>query len=178
MTTDPSVTDLRREVRSLEGRVFELETALVRFVMATASALLVAGLVLPFVHYTHDGEERSFALAWAAIQATAEGALSTDGIVVVIILCLPALVSILALASLAGHGVHRDAGRRRTFDTGVGALLFLSTLGVGALVLLARSTAEVDDPVGPAIWLYVPGAIAVAWLLSEQSARRWWDAGR
>ncbi|MGC5628743.1 hypothetical protein ACPYO6_12475 [Georgenia sp. Z1344] len=181
MTTDPGSTELRRDLRALEARVRTLENALVRLVMGAAGALLVAGLVLPFLRYTDDGEPTSFALAWAGIKALADGVVEEQGgggILLTTVISLPAVVSILALVSLGFHAAHRDSGRRRGVDVAIGGLLVLSTIGVFFLAAVGSGRDVADAAVGPAVWFYAPGAIAVAWLLGEESARSWWNAGR
>lgn len=179
MDTDDELQRLRSDVRGLARRLARLETALVRAIFVVASAPLILGLVLPYIRYTVDGEERGTALAWMGFQMLSEASGGIDGEegFFLVALFLPVLVAVTALVSLAMHGRDRAASQRTGFDGLIGVLLGLSTIGVAAVAsMAANSTTQVDDPIGPALWFYVPGAIIVATLLVGGSIRRWWDA--
>lgn len=168
----------RRELRALEDRVEALETLAVRAMVLATTTLLIVGSLLP----VYDGLERdavpTLRLGTAAFVTfsrldkveDANGFAVTMGIGFLIL-----LAGIIVAVSVGYHQWFR-LGSRAVTRVAKAAVAVLWIGAAVALILTANVTGD-DQPgeSGPALWLFIPGALLFTLTTYRSGLRRLWN---
>ena len=176
-TTNDEVTALRAVTGELRARVEALETAFTVLFASITGALLLGGILLPFLTGDEDDDDLPLFLISAPFQALGyrdddgstdqESTLIGLALLLLLLVVRSALLVLLAVVgSSAGPGTERWA-----MITGV--FLVLGVLGLWVVVGMGLSN---DGEVGPGVVLLSIGALAFAFLvLPDRIRERWAD---
>jgi MFS family permease len=167
------ITALRQRLARAERRVDSLERMLVSGYCVAVGAVLVAGLLLPFLQADADDEDSvSYSVLTAIVSIREDsgdappGAFGVAFAVGFIGLILVVLALLLLTLPAAARGDLAD--RRRTLSK---VLVTLGAIGSGVVVLLSLAglQEDVDQSPGPGGWVLLLGVLGAGLLLGRSA---------
>jgi hypothetical protein len=176
-TANDEVTALRAVTGELRARVEALETAFTVLFASITGALLLGGILLPFLAEDEGSEDDDLPLFLVSAPFQALGYREDDGsadqestliglalLLLLLVVGSALLVLMAVIGSSAGPGTERWA-----MITGI--FLVLGVLGLWVVVGMGLSN---DAEVGPGAVLLSIGALAFAFLVLPDRIREWW----